>query len=129
CPFSPGPDPTSGRAALPEPRKKARSPDISSKRASHSRRSSLRNVLLGALEIRRTSPIRAELVEMAEERKIPPSSLLLDQSGTLVAVSRTPVYPPRNMANRPPGIARSFCGSFASQRAPHHQPNSPSLAP
>ena len=90
-PCSVGPVPTSGRAARPEPRKNVSRPAISTSIAIHSRFSSFCSVLPGVPAMRSTSEISAELVEMADETKMAPSSLLRDQSGTLVAVSKTPV--------------------------------------
>src|SRR5436853_3330339 len=90
-PCSAGAVPTSARAARPLPRKKARIPTISISIADHSSRSSLCNVLSGALVKRNTKEINAVLVENADVRNIPPKSLVRDHRGTLDAASRTPV--------------------------------------
>src|SRR5437879_6624175 len=74
-PFSLGPAPTRGRAARPEPRKKASSPVISTNNAAHSRRSNLCRALPGAPTIRSTSEISALLVDIADEKNIAPNKI------------------------------------------------------
>jgi len=83
--------PTSGRAALPEPRKNASNPINSTSIAIHSIFSNLCSTRLGAPTILNTIEISAVLVDIAEDTNIPPSNLLRDHNGTLVAVSNTPV--------------------------------------
>src|SRR5260370_16779598 len=104
-PCSVGPVPTNGRAARPEPRRKANKPVISTNSATHSSRSSLCKTGTGARVKRSTNEISAELVEIAEEIKTAPKTLLRDQSGTLVAVNSTPLYPPTKTPNTVPASA------------------------
>src|SRR6266516_251139 len=89
-PCSPGAVPTSGRAALPEPRKNASNPTNSTSIAIQSIFSNLCSTRLGAPTILNTSEISVVLVDIAEDTNILPSNLLRDHSGTLVAVSDTP---------------------------------------
>src|SRR5438128_2234270 len=77
--------PTNGREARPAPRRNTHKSAISTSKAIHSSRSSLRNTCAGEPASRNTNEINAELVEMAEEMKTAPSTLLRDHSGTLVA--------------------------------------------
>ena len=91
APCSFGPVPTNGRAARPEPLRNASSPVISNSSAAHSRRSNLCSTEAGARKICNTSVINAVLVDTAEERKMAPNRRLRDQTGILVAASRTPV--------------------------------------
>src|SRR5260370_16939050 len=90
-PCSVGPVPTNGRAARPEPRRKANKPVISTNSATHSSRSSLCKTATGARVKPSTNKISAHLLEIAQEIKTSPKTFLRDQSGTLVAVNSTPV--------------------------------------
>src|SRR2546421_5161690 len=86
-PCSSGAVPTNGRAARPAPRRNANKLAILTSKATHSSRSSLCNTRAGEPVSRNMSEINAELVEMAEQKKTAPRTLLRDHRGTLVAVN------------------------------------------